>query len=94
LAQPPHLPQELKSVQVLARFGMRMIVLAAFAAFGGAGFGMSMAALLWMSTMLSAIVGAFRREPPFAVVLNHWDEAAAYATLFSLTTALNHAVAA
>ena len=71
MAQPPHVPQELRSVQVLARFGMRMIVLAAFAAFGGAGFGRSMAALLWMSGMLSAIVGTFRREPPADIVLNH-----------------------
>jgi hypothetical protein len=94
LAQPPHLPQELKSVQVLARFAIRMIVLTAFAAFGNAGFGRSLVALLWMSAILSAIVGAFRRELPADVVLNHWDEAAAYAALFSLATAFNHAVPA
>ena len=79
---------------MLARFGMRMIVLAAFAAFGSAGFGRSMAALLWMPGMLSAIVGAFRREPPADIVLNHWDEAVAYAALFSLVTAFNHTVPA
>lgn len=94
MAQPPHIPQDLRTAQVVARFGMRMIVLAAFAAFGGAGFGRSMAALLWMSAMLSAVVGAFRREPPVDIVLNHWDEAVAYAALFSLVTALNHAAAA
>ena len=94
MTQPPNLPQELRSVQALTRFAMRMIVLAAFAAFGGGGFGRSMAALLWMSAMLSAVVGAFRREPPVDIVLNHWDEAVAYAALFSLVTALNHAVAA
>jgi hypothetical protein len=94
LAQPPRLPQELKSVQVLARFVMRMIVLSAFAAFGGAGFGRSLVALLWMSAMLSAIVGIVRRERPVDIVLNHWDEAAAYAALLSLVTALNRVVPA
>ena len=34
----------------------------------------SLAALLWMSTILSAVVGTIRREPPFDTVLNHWDE--------------------
>jgi hypothetical protein len=73
---------------------MRMIVLSAFAAFGSAGFGRSLTALLWMSAVLSAIVGIFRRERPADIVLNHWDEAAAYAALLSLATALNHVVAA
>ena len=40
--------------------------------------------------MLSAIVGVVRREPPADTVLNHWDEAAAYAALLSLATAINH----
>ena len=94
MAQPPLLPQELQSVQVLARFVMRMIVLSAFAAFGGASFGRSLVALLWMSAMLSAIVGIVRRERPVDIVLNHWDEAAAYTALLSLVTALNHVVPA
>jgi hypothetical protein len=94
VVQPPLLPQDLRSVQVLARFSMRMIVLSAFAAFGSAGFGKSFVALLWMSGAFSAIVGAFRRERPADVVLNHWDEAAAYAALFSLAIALDHAASA
>ena len=61
-----------------------MVVLLAFAAFGSIGFGRSLVALLWMAAILSAIVGAMRREPPFDTVLNHWDEMMAYAALCSL----------
>jgi hypothetical protein len=56
---------------------LRMSILAVFAAFGSIGFGRSLAALLWMSTILSGVIGAMRREPPFDKVLNHWDEAVA-----------------
>ena len=51
--------------------------------FGSIGFGRSLAALLWMSTILCAVIGAMRREPPFDAVLNHWDEMVAYAALCS-----------
>jgi hypothetical protein len=71
LAQLPNLPRELRSTQVLVRFGLRMIILVVFATFGSIGFGRSFAALLWMSTILSAVIGAMKREPPFATVLNH-----------------------
>jgi hypothetical protein len=89
LAQLPNLPQELRSIQVLARFCLRMSILAVFAAFGSIGFGRSLAALLWMSTILSAVIGAIRREPPFDKVLNHWDEAVAYTALCCLVSAYN-----
>jgi hypothetical protein len=61
-----------------------MIILVIFAALGSVGFGRSLAALLGMSAILSAVIGIMRREPPFDVVLNHWDETVAYAALFSL----------
>jgi hypothetical protein len=57
------------------------------------GFGRSLAALLWMSTVLSAVVGAVRREPLFDTTLNHWDETAAYAALCCLTIIFHHAAA-
>ena len=63
LAQLPNLPHELRSIQVLVRFFLRMAI-------------------------LSAIVGAIRREPPFDAVLNHWDELMAYAALCSLVVGL------
>ena len=71
-----------------------LIILVAFAAFGSIGFGASLAALLWMSTILSAIIGAMRHEPPFGMVLNHWDETLAFAAVFSLVSSFNHAVPA
>jgi hypothetical protein len=92
LAQLSNLPQQLKSTQVIGRFCLRMIILALFAAFGSIGFGRSLAALLWMSIILSAVIGAIKREPPFDIALNHWDETVAYAALFSLVGSFNHAV--
>jgi hypothetical protein len=91
LAQLPDLG-ELRSTQVLIRFSMRIIILVVFAAFGGIGFGRSFAALLAMSAIFSAVVGAIRREPPFDGVLNHWDETLAYAALFCLANGLNQFV--
>jgi hypothetical protein len=69
-----------------------MIILVVFAAFGSIGFGRSLAALLGMSTILSAVIGAMRREPPFDTVLNRWDETAAYAALCCLVSGFNQAV--
>jgi hypothetical protein len=76
---------------VLIRFALRMIILVIFAAFGSIGYGRNLAALLWMSTILSAVVGAMRREPAFDAALNHWDETAAYAALCCLVSAVNQA---
>jgi hypothetical protein len=81
-----------KSNQMLLRFGVRMIILVTFAAFSGVGFGRSLAALLWMSALLSAVVGGVRREPLFAGILNYWDETVIYAALFALVTGLNQIV--
>jgi hypothetical protein len=84
LAQLPNLPQELRSTQVIVRFFVRMIVMLVFADFGTIGFSRSLAALLGMSTILSAVIGAMRREPLLDAVLNHWDETMAYAALCCL----------
>jgi hypothetical protein len=78
-----------KSAQVLVRFGLRVAILTVFAAFGSIGFGRSLVALLWMSTLLCAIIGAVRRELFLAPDLNHWDEMAAYGALCSLGNTLN-----
>jgi hypothetical protein len=74
---------------VVVRFGLRMLILIIFAAFGGVGFGKSLTTLLWMSGVFSAVVGILRRERPLDSTLNHWDETAAYAALCSLVTAFN-----
>ena len=77
---------------MLVRFGLRIVILVVFAAFGNIGFGRSLAALLWMSIILSAVIGTMRREPPFDAALNHWDETVGYAALFSLLSVFNHSV--
>jgi len=91
LAQFPNLSQQLRSTQVIARFGLRMIILVIFATLGSIGFGRSLVALLCMSTVLSAVIGVIRREPPFDNVLNHWDETVAYAALCCLVSGFNQA---
>jgi hypothetical protein len=92
VSQLPNVSREFGSAQVLIRFGLRMSILLIFAAFGSLGFGRSLGALLWMSILLSAVIGAVKREPPFGGVLNSWDEAVAYAAAFSLVSAFNHTV--
>ena len=48
----------MRSTQVMIRFGLQIVILVIFASFAGIGFGRSLAALLWMSTVFSAVVGA------------------------------------
>ena len=74
---------------MLVRFFLRMSILVIFAAFASIGFGKSLAALLWMSIILCAVIGTVKREQPFGAILNHWDEAVAYAALFALVTSFN-----
>jgi hypothetical protein len=69
-----------------------MSILTIFAAFGSIGFGRSLAALLWMSVVLSSVIGVMRREPPLDTVLNHWDETVAYAALCCLVSGFNRTV--
>ena len=82
----------MKSIQVIARFCLRMTILVIFAAFGGIGFDRSLTALLWMSTILSAVLAAIRHEEPLDSALNHWDEATAYAALCCLISGFDHPV--
>jgi hypothetical protein len=91
MAELKNYPNELRSFQVRIRFCLRMIILALFASFGSIGFGRSLAALLAMSAILSMVVATMRQELPLDSVLTHWDEAAAYGTLWCLTCAFNQA---
>jgi hypothetical protein len=84
--------QELSPAQVLFRFGVRTTILVVFAAFGSSGLANSLSALLGMSIVLTAVLAAVRREPPFNTALNHWDEMVGYAALFSLVASFNQAV--
>jgi hypothetical protein len=92
--RPPNLSRELGSTQVIVRFCLRIGILVIFAAFASIGFGRSLAALLSMSIVLCAVIGTLKREPPLGMVLNHWDEATAYAALFSLVSVFDHSVPA
>ena len=92
MAQVPNPPQQLRSAQVLVRFAARVMILVVFAASASIGFGKALAALLWMSIVLCAVVGAMRREPMFGPSLNHWDETVAYAAIFALVRVFNQAV--
>ena len=69
-----------------------MSILVVFAAFASIGFGRSLAALLWMSILLCAVIGIMKREQPFGAALNHWDETVAYAALFALVSSFNQSV--
>ena len=89
--QLPDFPRKLESAQVLIRFGVRLLVLIVFAMFGSIGFGRGLAALLWMSTILGAVVAVIRREPPLDTILNHWDEAVTYAAMCMLVSGFNQA---
>jgi hypothetical protein len=83
-------PREFNSGRVLTRFGVRLLILLSFAAYGGIGFTGSLAALMWMAIIFAALVAMIRRERPFGGTLNHWDEVVAYAALFCLSNAFNH----
>ena len=73
-----------KSAEVVARFGLRMVTIVAFAALSGIGFERGLTVMLWMSAILSTVIAMFDREEPVDTVLNHWDEASAYAALCCL----------
>lgn len=77
---------------MLIRFCVRLLILVLFAIFSSIGFGRSLAALLWMATILCAVIAVVRREPPFDSVLNHWDETVAYAALCMLVSGLNQSL--
>jgi len=79
-------PNEARSIQVLVRFCLRIIVLSVFATLGSVGFGKSSAALLWLSAILCVVGGILRRELPFGSALTHWDEGATYGALYCLAS--------
>ena len=90
MAQSPNMPNDARSIQVLVRFMLRIVVLSVFATLGNVGFGKSFAALLWLSTIICVVAGSLRRERPLDSFLTHWDEGAAYAALYCLASAFNH----
>ena len=84
----PNLPRRLRSVRVLVRFGLRLLILIAFAGFASVGLNQSLMALFWMATVLCALIAGIRQERFLDHDLNHWDEMAAYGALCALTRAI------
>lgn len=76
-----------KSAEVIARFGLRMAAIIAFAVLGGIGFERGLTLMLWMSAILATVIAMFDREELADTTLNHWDEASAYAALCCLACA-------
>ena len=90
MEQPrPTIPHQFNSTQVLMRFMFRMVLLGTFATFSTQGFGTTFAALLALSAVFCAVVGTMHREAIFGPVLTHWDEAATYAIIGRLVSALS-----
>ncbi|WP_316196457.1 hypothetical protein [Bradyrhizobium sp. SZCCHNS3053] len=81
-------PAELPAARVLLRFLLRLAILILFATFGSVGFGRSLAALLWMTTILCAALALLRRERVFVANLNHWDEMIGYTAFYCAVAAL------
>jgi hypothetical protein len=84
----PNLRRRLRSTKVLIRFGVRLLILIAFAGFGSIGLNQSLLALFWMAAVLCALIAGIRRERFLDHDLNHWDEMAAYSALRALTRSL------
>ncbi|MGJ5178527.1 hypothetical protein ACQR16_19410 [Bradyrhizobium oligotrophicum] len=80
---------ELSTARVLLRFGLRTAILGLFATFGSIGFGRSLAALLWMTVILCAVLATLRRERVFTAGLNHWDEMIGYLALYCAAMSFN-----
>jgi len=83
------LPNEFNSLQVVARFVLRLLLVSTFATFGTRGFGTTFGTMLELLAVLCAVVGALRREALFGPVLTHWDEAATFAVIGLLVSALS-----
>ena len=83
MSNTPDIPQ-LGSAQALVRFFLRLVILSIFAALGSQGFGKTFESLLIFAVLYCIFVAAIRREEPFAPVLTHFDEAAAYAVIARL----------
>ncbi|NVN86956.1 MAG: hypothetical protein HXX15_12820 [Rhodopseudomonas sp.] len=84
MADRPVALNDLKSIQVIGRFCIRMVILCLFAALGGNEFGRTLAALLMLSILFCLAAATLRSEKPFDSALTYWDEAAVYGLFYAL----------
>lgn len=78
MSQPAPPVEQPTSERVVARFVMRLVILAAFASFGTQGFGTSLAQMLLLASVFCVVTAKLRQEAVLGPVLTHWDEAAAF----------------
>ena len=65
-----------RSGRAVLRFCVRLALLAALAALTHAGFRNAIPGVLFAGGIFCALWATFHREPLFAPILTHWDEAA------------------
>jgi hypothetical protein len=82
-----------KTLYVITRFVLRMLVVCVLSAFARIGFGRSLAALLLLCVIVCIVTAIMRRERPLDGTLTNWDEAAIYGLLCALTATINQAAA-
>jgi hypothetical protein len=80
-----------KTLYVVTRFALRMLVLCVLSAFARIGFGRSLAALLLLSMVVCVVTAVMRGERPLDGALTNWDEAAVYGLLCALMATINQA---
>jgi hypothetical protein len=81
-----------KTLYVVTRFALRMVVLCVLSAFARIGFGRSLAALLLLSVIVCVVTAVMRGERPLDGTLTNWDEAAVYGLLCALMATINQVV--
>ena len=78
MSPPSQTSAPLASERTIARFCLRLVILAFFSAFGTSGFVPTMTSLSLLASFYCVAVASWRRELMFGNTLSHWDEAAAY----------------
>jgi len=88
MTQPAPPVEQPTSERVLARFVVRLVMLATFASFSTHGFGTSLAPMLLLASVFCVVTAKLRQEVVLGPVLTHWDEAAAFALANGVLTRL------
>lgn len=81
---PPPTPEQINTARVIARFGLRIVIVVSCAALAQASFAYALAMLLVLSIAFCFIWGTLQGEHPLGPSLTNWDEAAAYACIASI----------
>ena len=68
-------------LRAVFRFGLRLLILAAFALASSQPFWAVLTTLLVVAASVSVLLAVMQREPILGADLSHWDEAACYALL-------------